>query len=367
MPCPVDQGGTIKVCPTGETGKAYSLQLSGREGTGCVPYVTFSSLGTLPTGLSLSSSGLISGTPTQTGNWVFWVSMKDIPASQGGVFWCADDKSTERQFSIAVTDGLQILQRQSSLGAAAVNSPFSLQLKANGGGTQTWSVLSGTLPAGITLNTSSGLLSGTPTAKGDYSFKIQVTDGSRKDAQTYSLSVIDALKLTAAPVPGAEIGLAFELKPTATGGKPGYTWTLTGTLPDGLTLDAATGAISGKPTAAGAYPLKLTVTDTLGLTQTVDVNLVVASKLLFSKQVLKPAKVGAAYKFRLVAIGGSRPLTWNILGGRPGILPPGVKLGAKTGVLSGTPTKAGTYRLRIQAVDKLGVKASARIVLKVHA
>jgi putative Ig domain-containing protein len=367
-PCPVESGGVIKVCPPGETGKSYSLQLVGRDGTGCVPFVSFTATGALPPGLSMSSNGLISGTPTQSGNWVFWVTMTDIPASQGGPSWCNENppNSTQRQFSIAITQGLTIAQRQASLGVIAVNAPYSLQLTANGGGTLTWSVISGALPAGITLNASSGLLSGTPTAKGDFSFKIQVTDGSRTDAQTYALSVVDPMKLSVTPVPGAEVGLPFALKPTISGGRPGYTFSITGgTLPEGVNLDPATGTLTGKPTTPGTYPVKLTAKDTIGLTQTVDVNIVVATKLLFTKQPLKSAKVGKRYTARLVASGGARPFKWVLLGGRPGILPPGIKLNARTGVLSGTPTKAGLYRLRFQVTDKFGIKSSAGLVLKV--
>ena len=79
-----------QVCPQGSTGKPYSMQTQGRNGTGCVPYtVNFKAVGAMPTGLSLSSSGLISGTPTQTGDWTFWVDMQDIPASSGGISWCS--------------------------------------------------------------------------------------------------------------------------------------------------------------------------------------------------------------------------------------------------------------------------------------
>src|SRR5689334_11825906 len=98
--CPVITGSTIKLCPQGEVGKAYSYQIKGRDGTGCVPYVTFKATGTMPPGLSISSDGLISGTPTQTGDYVFFIQMQDIPASQGGVFWCGDNASTEKQFEI---------------------------------------------------------------------------------------------------------------------------------------------------------------------------------------------------------------------------------------------------------------------------
>src|SRR5207244_13626984 len=134
---------------------------------------------------------------------------------------------------------------------------------AEGGGTQTSSVVSGALPAGLALNSSNGAISGTPTATGDYTFKIQVTNGSQTDAETFTLSVVDPLKIGKAPT-GAEVGVLFEFTPSATGGRPGYTWALEGTLPAGLVFDAAAGAISGKPTAPGSYALKLVIKDTLG-------------------------------------------------------------------------------------------------------
>ena len=56
-----------------------------------------------------------------------------------------------------------------------------------------------------------------------------------------------------------------------------------------------------------------------------------------------------------------------MLGGRPGVLPPGMKLNARTGRLSGTPSKAGTYRLRLQVADKLGAHSAAGFVIRVRA
>jgi large repetitive protein len=364
--CPVGAGTQVKVCPGGSTGTSYSVQIKGRVGTGCVPYVSFTTGDALPPGLTMPSSGLISGTPTQGGSWTFWISMQDIPASSGGVSWCGDSASTERQFSITIVQGLNIQQNALNPKLATTNAPYSSQLTAEGGGTQTWSVVSGALPAGLALNGSNGAISGTPTATGDYTFKIQVTNGSQTDSETFTLSVVDPLKISKAPS-DAEVGVPFEFTPSGTGGRPGYTWSMEGTLPAGLAFDVASGAISGKPTVAGSYVLKLVIADTLGLTATVDVPLKVAAKLAVVKRPLPAAKVGSLYRARLGATGGVGPLKWNILGGKPGFLPTGIKFNAKTGAFSGTPKKAGIYRLRMQVVDKLGIKSALGIVLKVKA
>jgi hypothetical protein len=350
--------------PQGATGQSYSQTFHGDGGCGpALPYQYKVLAGGLPPGLSLSSAGTISGVPTQGGSYDFWIQLSD--ENPPSASWCVP-RTAERQFSITILQGLNIVQNALNPKVATTSTAYSFQLTAEGGGSQSWSVISGALPAGLALS-SGGAVTGTPTATGDFTFKVQVTDGSRKDSETYTLSVVDPLKVSKAPS-AAEVGLPFAFTPTATGGRPGYVWAATqGTLPTGLTLDAATGAIGGKPTAPGSYPLQLTVTDQLGLKATLDVPLVVASKLSLTKRPLVAAKVGKAYKAQLLALGGVSPRQWNLLGGRPGLLPPGIRLNRKTGALSGTPTKAGTYYLRLQVVDKLGAKAALGYVLKVGA
>jgi len=358
--CPVATGTVIKVCPTGFTGKPYSLQIKGRDGTGCVPYVTFRVNGTLPTGLTMTSGGLISGTPTQQGEWTFWIIMQDIPASQGGVFWCGDNAATEKQFSITIQQGLSIVQRQSALTAGQLSTPYSLQFSATGGN-PTWTVSAGALPAGLTLS-STGLLSGTPTAQGDYSFKVTATDGNRSDSQTYTMSVVPKLEIAA--VRGvAEVGVPFHVKAQATGAKGTYAWSVDPStpLPAGLTLDPASGAISGTPTTEGRTPVKLVVTDTpTGLTVTQDVAFNVVSHVLLLQKTLPSAKVGAAYGAILPKSGGARPFRWTAAG-----LPRGLRLSTASGRLSGVPSAAGTYRLRVRVKDAIGAVSSRTYVLRV--
>lgn len=358
--CVVEDNGVVRICPNAETGKAYSYQLLGREG--CWPYVEFSlPNGSPPPGITLSSDGWFRGVPTQAGKYDFWVRMQDVP---GGGGWCSDSKSTERIFRITVLQGVQIQQRQASLTPGQLNVPYSLQFTAVGG-TPTWSVSSGTLPAGLALS-ANGLLSGTPTAAGDYNFKITASVGSRSDTQTYSMAVVP--KLQVGPTQSlAEVGVRYHFVPQATGGKPGYRWTLDGVLPSGLTMDSATGAITGTPTTPIRSSLKLTVTDSVGLTSTVDLPLTVVPALLVTKKALPAAKVGSAYSATLRATGGVTPRTWRILGGRPGLLPKGLRLNARTGKITGTPKQAGTFRLRIQVADKLGAHSALGFVLKVNA
>jgi hypothetical protein len=365
-PCYPDSN-NIKACPSGETGKSYSVQITGRAGTGCVPFVTFSILaGTaLPPGLSLSSDGLISGTPTTAGTYDFWISMTDQTAANGGPSWCTESPpaSTQREFSIAILQGLSIQQRQSTLTPAQLSTPYSTQLTAAGanGAALTWSVSAGSLPAGLTLNSSTGLISGTPTTVGNSNFKIAVTDGTRQDTQTYTLPVVKALKVTSPPAVAAEVRRPVQFSLTGEGGQPAYTWSATD-LPDGLTLDAASGAITGVPTSPGRSVVKVTLTDGLGLTTTVDLSVTVAPQLTIVRQALPTGHVGHAYRARLHALGGVAPRTWSIVRGK---LPAGIQLNTRTGVLNGAPSQAGLRRLTVELTDKFGVVSKATFVLRI--
>jgi hypothetical protein len=351
--------------PIGETGKTYSWSFTGAGGCGpALPYQFTAINGGPPPGLTLDRSGLVHGIPTSAGTYSFWVELSDEnPPSQT---WCRPN-TAQREFTIKIIQGLLINERQPVLGEATVNQAYNKQLTTTGAGgaTLTWSISSGALPNGLSINSGNGLISGTPTQTGDWTFKVKVTDGTRNDVQTYSLAIADPLKITS---PAKATGLpntAFTLQLTASGGRTPYKWSAEG-LPTGLALDQNTGAITGTSATPGSYVVKTTVTDAFGAQQAAQVTIQLGAKLAVVRSGPLPTlKVGKKYTARLTATGGIAPRTWTIIGGLPGTLPPGIKFNTRTGVFSGIPKKAGTWRLRMQVSDATGAHAAIGILLKV--
>jgi Putative Ig domain len=143
-------------------------------------------------------------------------------------------------------------------------------------------------------------------------------------------------------LPNATMGTSYSATLTATGGTPPYTWSLmSGTLPAGLSLNASTGAIAGKPTAAvsgSALTFKVKDSSNPALSQTVNLTLTVApAALVISTVSLPNGQVGVAYSTTLAATGGTTPYTWSTTSGT---LPAGLLLNASTGAIAGTPTVA---------------------------
>ena len=156
-----------------------------------------------------------------------------------------------------------------SLPGATKGSSYSNLLQASGGtAPYTWTITTGSLPAGLSLASSTGLISGTPTATGTINFTATVTDaGSPAQAKSVPFSIA-----VAAPIPTgltinttlspANAGSTYSSTLAVSGGTPAYTWSITsGSLPAGLTLAATTGIISGTPSTSGTYNFTAKVTD----------------------------------------------------------------------------------------------------------
>jgi hypothetical protein len=163
-----------------------------------------------------------------------------------------------------------------SLPNGTVNSAYSYTLSASGGTTPyTWSIISGALPAGLSLNSSTGIISGTPTTVQTANFTVQVSGGGTA-TRDFSIVVnpVGTLTITTASLPGGTVNSAYSQPVNATGGTQPYTWSISaGSLPAGLSINSSTGVISGTPTTA--QTANFTVQVSGGGTATRDFSIVV--------------------------------------------------------------------------------------------
>ncbi|RKY11296.1 MAG: hypothetical protein DRP82_07645, partial [Planctomycetota bacterium] len=240
---------------------------------------------------------------------------------------------------------------------------YSATLTATGGtGTYTWSIVSGDLPPNLTLDPSTGVISGdiasNASSSSPYNFTVEVTDGQRTAQADLSITVYAQLQITTSLPDGYEGQTGYSATLTASGGTGTYTWNLTGgSLPSNLTWDAATATISGDITTgvAGDYPLQFEVTDGIQ-TATATVTLTVREQLEITTTSLPDAMEGVAYSYTLSASGGnSASYNWSISG-----QPSWLTVDASTGELSGTPPagSAGTYTFTVTVTD--GVQTASR-------
>jgi hypothetical protein len=183
-------------------GTGYSATLGATGGT--APYTWSIASGSLPAGVTLSTSGVISGTPTASGSFVITADVKDSEATP-------QLASYSETLTVAAPAALAV--KPITLSSATTGSAYSATLSATGGiPAYTWSVASGALPTGLTLS-SSGAISGTPTATGTFSFTAQVKDSEAtpKTATTAgSIAVSGASTTVAPPSQAAGYNLVFD-------------------------------------------------------------------------------------------------------------------------------------------------------------
>ena len=357
-------------CPTGTEGVPYSIpiELLGDEDEGCAVHRVSS--GNFPPGLTVNSDApRIEGTPTQAGSYRFYLTVT-LNLTEQCASTCGAKCSSDDEFIININPGLAKL----TIGPEAttpgtMGAPYSLQLTASVADAKTWTVSSGQLPPGLALDANTGLISGTPTASGQFNFQVlaKMNSDTRSDTKSLGIVVRDPVVVTASDpftetrrAPG-EVSAPFEAMLVASGGTGTYTWSLSaGSLPSGLAL--AEGAISGTPRVAGSFPLTVTVTDSEGRVANYPSRIVVAPKLAIRTRLLKPGRVDRFFQRKLKTLGGIKPTEWRVLRGP---MPRGVFFDRIAGELYGYPARAGLWRVRFEATDAFGVKATKMLRIRI--
>jgi hypothetical protein len=252
----------------------------------------------------------------------------------------------------------------------SVGATYSSTLTATGGtAPYTFSVAAGSsLPSGLTLNSSTGKIGGSPTTAGTYTFTMKVVDSKgNSDTATCTLVVsAPPLSLQCGTCGGnkATKGVLYSVALAATGGTGPYTYSISsGSLPPGLTL-SSTGAIGGTPTTAGTYTFTSKVTDSKGKTDTTICTIVVLAPIDLQCGSCGSAKAykGTALSSTLRVSGGVGSLTFSIVSGS---LPAGLTLNSATGVIGGTPAATGTYTFTSKVVDSNGSTDTATCTIVV--
>jgi PKD repeat protein len=329
---------TSALTASGTVGSSFSYAITATNSP-----TSFNATG-LPAGLSINTStGVISGTATAAGT-----SNVTISATNAGGTGNA---------TLVLTISPPVPVISSSLTASGtVGVAFTYTITATNSPT---SYGAAGLPAGLSVNTSTGIISGTPTATGTSSVTISATNAGGTGNATLTITVVNPLSVTTTLLPSGAVGTSYSQILTAVGGVPPYSWSVSaGSLPLGMTLSTA-GLISGTPTTSVTATFTVNVTDSVNSTATKALSLSVRALgvPVITSPLTASATVGVAFTYTVTA--ANNPTSFSVAP-----LPAGLSFNGTTGVLSGIPTTAQTYKIDLGANNSAG-HGIAQLVLTI--
>ena len=366
----------------GLVNQPYSAQLHGLGGNGTYTFAVSDLLGnTMPPGLTLNADGSITGTPTSTS--AGWSTTLDMTSG-----------ALTRQITLSIQINATSDNRQVGINTFNLTALSDLQVgredffnlnPTSGAPPYTWTLLSGTLPPGMSLVSGATLppefagqnfarVLGSPNAAGTYPFRLRVDDSSGtfgiRDA-TLTVSPLHPLPLSTYDyqffLPPGKVGTAYSFQWNMANGRAPFTYTqLPGTLlPAGVTLTAG-GLLSGTPATGGNFQLNLLAKDANGVTATISqiwtiypgkIGLFPIPVYLGADSALASASLGSPYTISLNDLlapnFGTAPFTWTLFSGS---LPTGLVItpggGTVSDAITGTPGgAAGTFNFTLLVTD----------------
>ena len=360
------------VCPTATVGQSVlrhvHAQGAGRRG----PTFAVSS-GGFPPGLTLATDD---GAARGTADPVRELQLLHLRVVH--VRHCGKGRTSDQQYTINVNAGTppkpKLTVTTPSLPDANLSQAYTAPaLQASGDTVNSWTLAGGALPAGLTL-AANGVISGTPTQSGTFSFNVQANGNGTSDTRGLSIFVLAPLELQSLvgkkpPTTGwtakTTVNAPLTTGVKAVGGRAPYTFTSAGALPPGVTLDAATGAVTGAATSSGKFASTITVTDSTGAKVSVPWSFNILPLIDFAKGKGLPAgTVSRLYSAKFPVTGKEARTAQFAIAGK---IPPGLELDETTGRLTGTLLKAGNYRIRVFAFSETGAPISKLFVIRVRA
>ncbi|HUP29881.1 MAG TPA: putative Ig domain-containing protein, partial [Usitatibacter sp.] len=312
--------------------------------------ISFSAPGLAALGLSISSSGLISGTPTPGSVGTFPIT---VTASGAG------GPGPSGTITITITQGPvpSITNAVTSFTATQNAAITPYQITTNIAATSY--AVTPPLPTGLTLNTSTGLISGTPTGVSPAATYTLTASNGAGTGPGFALSI--TVQMPAPVITSANVASASESNPFSyqiTASNPPITaFNVTGTLPAGVTANAA-GLISGTPApgSAGIYSVSISATNSTGTGAPITLTITVsASAPTIAGPISVVGQTGVAFNYQVVA--ANLPTSFAATG-----LPPGLTINTTTGLISGTPTTLGTFPGTVTASNASGTSNPATVI-----
>ncbi|MGB9067210.1 MAG: putative Ig domain-containing protein, partial [Candidatus Acidiferrales bacterium] len=284
----------------------------------------------LPAGLSINTtSGLISGTPTTAGTSTVTLSASNATGTGSASLTFTVNLAAPVITSLATASGTVGIAFSYQI--TATNTPASYAAKG--------------LPAGLSVNTGTGLISGTPTTAGTSTITLSATNNTGTGNASLALTItVTAPTITSATTATGTVGAGFSYHITATNSPTSYS---ASGLPSGLSVNTTSGLISGTPTSAGTSTATVAATNASGTGSASLTLSISAAAPVITGATTASGTVGNAFSYQIAAT--NSPTSFGATG-----LPSGLSVNTSSGLISGAPSTAGTSTVTLTASNSAG-------------